>query len=923
MARLWVAGRVFVGRLRLMVRRDRLDDELRDEVRLHMDLRRQALIDGGMDPRQAEVEARRMFGNTMAIREETRDMWGFPSLDTLTQDIRYGARLLRRSPTVTIASILSLAIGIGASAGVFSLTDAMLFRSLPIRSPGELFVLQWHSGPTSPYASLSGYSGGNDAGERSTSFSLEAFRQARLQAHDAIDVIGFASLGQVNLSVNGVAGLGEATAVSGNYFDVLGLSPAQGRLLVDSDDRAEAFSAAVVSDRVWRTRFDGSPEATGRSLVINGVPFTVVGVAPPSFNGTGQVGSSPDVYVPLAANVHVFPDRGDPLDPNYWWVLMMGRLKPGLDPESARGRLDLIVKQTVRAARPELADKDLPRVEALPGAHGQLEERERLRDPLKLMSIVVGIVLLVACANVANLLLARGRARASELSVRIALGAPRRRIVRQLLTEGLILATIGSALGLLAARWIAGALLPALDVGFDPSLVGAGLNARLVAFVAVLASVCVVLFALVPALRTTDMSLTAGLHESVRGSAASHRRRGVSVTLVVAQITLSMSLVATALLLVRSVHQLGQVSPGFDPSHLLTFRLAPALNGYKAERVFEIYTTILERLRAAPGVQAASLSNYALISHGANIIVAARTDEPVVDRASAERSAFETTHLAWRMTVESRFFETMRIRINRGRTFDDRDSRTNQPMVVINRALAHQLFKTDDVVGRRFRVESRAGNPTYEIVGVCADALFSSLRESNPPTIYVPHRQQGVGAMTLEVRTAGDPLAFVPTAREIIRSVDANLPMLRVQTQEDQIAASVSRERLFATLATWLGAVALTLSAIGLYALLAYTVTLRTGEIGIRMALGANRRDVRWMIVRQSLIVAACGLGLGTAVSVAGTDLLRALLFNVEPRDSATLALSAALILVVTVSAGYMPARRASHVDPLTALRAE
>ncbi len=907
-----------VGRLRLMLHRNRLDDELRDEVGLHMDLRRQTLIDGGMDPRQAELEARCMFGNAMAIREETRDMWGFPSLDTLTQDIRYGVRLLRRSPTVTIASILSLAIGIGASAGVFSLTDAMLLRSLPVRSAGELLVLQWRSGPTSPYASLSGYSSGDDSGERSTSFSLEAFRRARLQARDAIDVIGFANLGQVNLSVNGVAGLGEATAVSGNYFDVLGLSPVQGRLLIDSDDRPEAFSAAVVSDRVWRTRFDASPEATGRSLIINGVPFTVVGVAPASFNGTGQVGSSPDVYVPLAAKDHVFPDRGNPVDPNYWWVLMMGRLKT--DPEGARGRLDLILKQTVRAARPELADKDLPRVEALPGAHGQLEERERLRDPLRLMSIVVGIVLLVACANVANLLLARGRARASELSVRIALGAPRRRIVRQLLTEGLILAACGSAVGLLAARGIAGALLPALDVGFDPAMVGAGLNVRLVGFVAALATVCVVLFALVPALRTTDMSLTAGLHESGRASAASHRRRGLSVTLVVAQITLSMILVATALLLVRSVQQLRQVNPGFDPSHVLTFRLAPSLNGYKPERVFEIYTSILERLRAAPGVEAASLSNYALISNGANIIVAARTDEPVVDRASLERSAFETTHLAWRMGVESRFFETMKIRIDRGQTFDDRDTRT---IVVINRALAHQLFKTDDVVGRRFRVESRAGNPTYEIAGVCADALFASLRKSNPPTIYVPYRQQGAGTMTLEVRTAGDPLAFVPTAREIIRTVDANLPMLRVQTQNDQIAASISRERLFATLATWLGAVALILSAIGLYGLLAYTVTLRTGEIGIRMALGANRGDVRWMIVRQSLIVAACGLGLGTAASVAATDLLRALLFNVQPRDAATLALSAVLILVVTVIAGYIPARRASHVDPLSALRAE
>jgi predicted permease len=322
-------------------------------------------------------------------------------------------------------------------------------------------------------------------------------------------------------------------------------------------------------------------------------------------------------------------------------------------------------------------------------------------------------------------------------------------------------------------------------------------------------------------------------------------------------------------------------------------------------------------------VKAATVSNQTLISNSANIIVAARTDEPVLDPRDANRPAFTAAHLAWRLAIGSHFFETMGIGIERGRAIDDHDNRGGPAVAVINRALARQLFNTDDVVGKRFRTEARSGPPSYEIVGVSTDAVYSSLRDAKKPTMYVAYRQHGTGAMTFEVRTSGDPEAFVSTAREIIRTVDANLPMFRVRTQEQQIAASLSRERLFATLATWLGAVALVLSAIGLYALLAYMVTLRAGEIGIRMALGADRGSVRWMVVRQSLLVAVCGVGCGIAASAAGTDLLRALLFQVEPRDISTLALSAVIILLVTAIAGYIPAQRASRVDPLTALRTE
>ncbi len=594
MVRLGVSLRAWIQRLASMARRDRLDDELRDEVQLHLELRRQALIDDGMDPREALGQAQRMFGNVVAIREETRDMWGFPSIDSLWQDLRYGVRLLRRSPMFTFTSILSLAIGIGASAAVFSLADRMLVQVLPVRAPEELIILRWHSGPVLPFSSLNGNASQNDDGFASTSFSLDAVRRVRTEARPLVDVFGFAGLDRVNLSIDGVADLGEAEAVSGNYFSVLGVCPTRGRPLLDADDSAEAPPAAVISDSLWKRRFAGSDSAIGGTLFVNGAAFVVVGVIPASFHGTGQVGTSPDLYVPLASRDRIVRFDDKSTDVNFWWVLMMGRLQRDVTSDQAQPRIDAIVKQSTASARPALGAKDLPRVDVASGARGQVEVREGVREPLRIMAIVVGIVLLVACANVASLLVARGRARLREVSVRIALGAPRRRIVRQLITEGVLLVAGASAGGLLAARWIAAGLLPALQQGPDPMTLAAGLSPRLIAFVAVLASGCVVLFALTPALRASDVTLVTGLHEAGRGSSSARYRGGLSAGLIVVQITMSTVLVASALLLVRSIHQLERVDLGFDARHLLLFKVDPTLNGYQDERVVQIYEDILE-----------------------------------------------------------------------------------------------------------------------------------------------------------------------------------------------------------------------------------------------------------------------------------------------------------------------------------------
>ena len=909
-------------RLASLLRRSRLDDELAEEIRSHLEMRRQALIDDGMDPRTAEYEARRLFGNVTTIREETHDMWGFPSIDTLLQDVRYGARLLGRSRMFTSVAVLSLAIGIGAAAAVFSLADAVLFRKLPVKAPDELIVLRWISGPVQAFQYLNGNSSQNDTELSSTSFSLPTFEKLRQDGAPYADLFGFAALYQVNLSIGGRAEIGTGQVVSGNYFDVLGIPPAAGRPLVVADDRAGAVPVAVISHDYWRRRFAQSPSALGQTFALNGVAFTIVGVSAEGFRGTLQVTDQPDVTIPLAMRDLVVVEEEKAADPRFWWVLAMGRLKPGITAAGAQAALDGILKNSVAAHRPDLAARDLPRLDVLSGARGQIEDSDRMRNPLITMAAVVAVVLLVACANVANLLLARGQARSREIAVRVAIGAPRSRVVRQLLTEGLLLAAFGSMLGLLVTRWMVSTLMPAL--ADSPALAQTvGINWRVLGFTALVASACSVAFGLVPALRTTDISLASGLQDRARGVIGSRRRFGLPSALVVVQVALSMLLVTGAGLLVNSVRNLERVDPGFDPSNTLIFSVDPTLNGYKGERSRGLYMTALDRLAALPGVRSASLSSHTLISGSASMSVAALPGAPAPEPGSAAATAFFESHRAWRLVVDDHFFATMRIPILRGRAFAPRDSLDAQQAAVVNSALARQLFGSDDAVGKRFKLSLRKDAPILEVIGVCADAKYTSMRREFPPTVYMSYRQQELESMTFAVKTAGDPLEIVPSVRAAMREIDPDVPLVDIQSQEGQIQRSMRQERLFAKLATLLGLVTLLLSGIGLYGLLAYSITRRTAEIGIRMALGAERHAMRWMVMQQSLRLVALGVAVGVPAAIWATRLLDAMLFGLSPTDPLTFAQAVVLMLAVSAAAAYVPARRAARVDPVIALRAE
>jgi predicted permease len=913
--------RAWLRRLSAYIFRRHLDDDLADEIQLHIELRRQALIDDGLDPREADYEARRMFGNVALKREDARDVWRFRSLETSIQDVRFGIRLLLRSPAFTIVAVLSLAIGIGATTAVFSLADAMLFRKLPVESPDDLTLFQWRSGPRDPAPFLSGNSWGDATMNVSTSFSLPTYEAFRNEAAGVARVFGFASLsGDVNLTTGRDSEVATGQLVSGNYYSTLGIRPAAGRLLLDTDDRAGAPPVAVISHAFWVRRFGGVPDTVGQTVIVNRVPVTIVGVAPRGFHGT-VIGESPSISMPLAVR-QAIDNRGRWTSPSYWWILVMARLEPGVAPDVLQTALDGVLKRTAAEGAPTLAATELPRLELLPGAQGENSVRAAGRSPLIIMASVVAMVLLVACANIANLLLVRGTVRAREVALRAAIGASRGRLVRQLLTESVLLAALGSIGGLLVASSVAVALLPALS-GSSIDAFDLRTGWRVFAFTAVVAVTCSALFGVVPALRTTRVGIGARLQESARGTSASPR--GVSLTgiLVVVQVALSVLLVIVGSLLVRSARNLQNVNTGFDATNTLLFNINLPRGGYDQPRTRIVLEQIQERLSTLPGVRSASFSHTALISGGEAIGAGLPLDAPVVAPNSPEESELRDRYRTWRLTVDDRFFETMGIAMLRGRSFSREDSATAPAVAVINRGLAEQLFGGIDVVGRQFKFSSRAYTAVVDIVGVCADAKYASLRTESPPTAYVSYRQSPAGAMTFEIKTIGDPMTVVPLARETVRDIDPHLPITSVRTQEAQIRQALMRERLMAALATVLGIVTVLLAGVGLYGMLAYSVSRRVPEIGIRLALGAEPSALRWMVIRNALVLVCAGVAIGVAAARLGTSVVESLLFGLSPTDPVTFLVAAVVMMSIALVAAYFPARRAARVDPMVALRAE
>jgi predicted permease len=902
--------RTLLRRLWFMLRRDRLDAQLKDEIEWHLERRTEELTDAGLSRPAAREAALRAFGNPTRVREESRDFWSIMTLDLLGHDIRFACRALARQPALALIAVGSLGAAMAAAIAVFGLANAVLFDRLPVPDPDRLVVLRWVAGSQPPFESLDGWSSSDDRESTSTSFSYAGFLAARDEVRGKADVFGFADLYQVHVGAGSEPPqIATGQVVSGNYYSALGLRPVVGRFITVEDDRPDAEPVAVVSHAFWTARLGARPDVSGLVVRINGVPTTVVGVAPKGFNGTRQVGETSDVSMPLALRDRFVREPGDQraqTDPQWWWVIMMARVAPGLAPPAIQPAIEAGVKGTFETHKNAAGPF---RVELLDGSRGMPEERASLVEPITIMAAIVALVVLIACTNLANLLLARGAARDREVALRLALGASRGHIVRQLLVESIIIGLLAAAAGVAAAMWLASGLLPALQL--EANGLELATNGRVLAFAAACALLCAVLFGVAPAWRGSGVQPVRGLKEGSAGNRVPRLR--LARVLLVAQVALSVVILVVAGLLWRTLHNLEQVSPGFNARGILTFRVDPTKNGYEEGRIRTLYSTLLERLRALPGVERASFSHHGLLYGWSS-----RSSVETLEGRKLSRDIDVI-----RLIVDKDFFDTVGIPIIAGRNFTGLEQKSDLRQVLISREFARTGFNSEAPIGRQFQLGTQPDAPRYEVIGVVGDARVVRLKDPAPPTVYFSYRQEITFAVVFVLKTSVPPERLSDAVRTTVASIDPDLPVARLRTQEAQLAASLQRERLFARLAAAFAGLALALACIGLYGLMAYAVSRRTPEIGIRMALGAARGRVLRMIVGDACRLMVIGLAIGLGAAIASGRYLENQLFGLTPSDPSTQALAIALLAMVSLAAAYLPARRASRVDPLIALKSE
>ena len=849
----------------------------------------------------------------------------------MLKDLRHAVRLLWQARGWTTIVVLSLALGIGANTAIFSAVNARLLISLPVQKPEELVRFRY-AGRNDMVTSSSGYgflSKTQDGMDVRATFSYPMYQQFVADNKTMTDLLACAPFGRVSVFVDGQAEIANAFISSGNYYQLLGVTARIGRTILPADDQPTATPVAVISSKYWHSRFGTDPAVVGKAIKVNNVPITIVGVIAPHFFGIQQpVANPPDISLPLSldAQLSTGPPSTDPprlSQATYWWLQVMGRLKPGASPAQVQGNLEGVFQHTARsgleAYLKSLPDEErsrsynrsrteVPRLLVERGGRGMYDVSTNEYRSVMILAVVVGLVLLIVCANVANLLLSRATTRRKELSVRLSLGATRGRLVRQLLTESLLLATLGGALGIVVGYWGKQLLPGAADVPrpFDW---------RVLTFVLAVSGVTGLLFGILPALRGTGMNVNSALKETGRGVVGS--RSWASKILLAVQVAISLVLLVGAGLFLRTLTNLRHVDIGFNPQNLLLFRINPSLNRYDEKRTLALYREMLDRLGAVPGVSAVAMSAPALLSgsvNGTSIFVHGRTYAPDVrDRDNNIN----------RLVVSPNFFEVMGIPVLSGRGVTVRDSETAPKVVVINQAAAKKYFANENPVGQRMGSNLETASQ-LEIVGVVRDVKYDSVRDAAPPTMFVPYMQTRVGSPVFEVRTAQSAAGAVTGAvREAVRQIDQNLPMMDVSTQLEQVEMRFQQEKFFAQAYTLFGVVALLLASLGLFGLMSYNVARRTNEIGIRMALGAQRHDVLRLVMRESMLLVIIGVAAGLAIALFAGRFVATLLYGVPPTDALALALAIFVMIVVSAIAGYIPARRASRVDPMVALHYE
>jgi predicted permease len=908
------------------------ESEIIEELKLHLEERYEELLRNGITPAEAERQTRAELSAHEMLAHELRQIEQretsipitssgskFHLVADLWQDVRHALRLLRKSPGFTLVTVITLALGIGANTAIFTLINTLMLRALPVKEPHEL-VLFRINGPFVPAPAT-------------YNFSYPLYEMFVDQTRSFTGVIAANSVGRARLIINDQASDGRAESVqqqrvSGNFFAVLGVSAVKGRIITESDDSTSTQPVAVISYEYWQRRFGLDPNIIGRSVTVNNTALTIIGVTPPGFFGF-DVGARPELWWPIKA----IPD------PNLqrtgsWWLRVIGRLRPGMSSAQAQAEVDAIFRRQIddEAANANWTSAEQRRnhferhtlLEA--GATGYTGLRRQFRQPLLILMVAVGSVLLIACINVANLILARAATRRKEIAIRIALGASRFRLLRQLLTESILLSVFGGIAGLIVARICVGVLTTYLPEQSQSAL-DVAVDTRVLLFTLGVSVLTGIFFGLTPAWQTTRQSLTAALKDQTRAS-AEPSRLAVNKLLIVAQVSLSLFLLIGAGLFMRTLRNLRTMEVGMNYENIVQFSLDMG-TAYSPQQRSDFYKRVLERLESLPGAHSATLLYFSLLSGDSISYNVTTPGFPESPEVSTECDA---------MAVGPRFFETMKMPILAGRDFDPQDERPIPPAkgdakpgtvaeaqplsAVINQSMARFFYRDQDPIGKRFSI--KGSKQEFEVVGVTQDSKYEDLREQTPRIYYVYYFQQPQRtSVTFQLRTDTKASDFGRGIQQLVSEMDRQVQVVGLKTMADVVDQSLMQERFIAQSATAFSLVALVLACIGLYGVTSNAVNRRTNEIGIRMALGAKTHDVVKLVMQEVLLLVGLGAAIGLLAAFATMRLVSNLLFGIRPTDPLTIAFATLLLIMVAALAGYLPARRASHMDPLIALRAE
>ncbi len=944
-------------------RRSRVEHDMDEELRAHIVNRAADLENSGVPPTEALRRAHLEFGGYQKYKEEIRDSVGVNFIESAIQDIRYALRMLRKSPGFTAVAILTLALGIGANTAIFSLIDGVLLRSLPVKAPQQLVVFSWsaHAKPT--YKDGSGSSGYGDC-SGGCSFSVPLFHTMEAQAKTFSGMAAFAGPIDVDITGNGAASIAQGTYVSGDFFSTLGVNTFIGRPLTASDNAPSASPAIVLSYAYWVRAFGSDRSVIGRTVQLDNTTATIIGVTDPHFTNLTP-GKTQDFFMPLSLADRVkgewWGHQERLSDPSEWWVVMLGRLKPGVSIGQAQAAATTVFRNVMlHGSTPVFKETDEPEIH-LELAHAVLTgETSYIAPMLYVIMSIVAFILLIACANVAGLTLARSASRQKEMAVRLALGAGRSRIIRQLLTESVLLSLTGGVLGIFFAIWGVDAISNLFSRGAEhpfPFIVAP--DWRVLAFTIVITFMTGILFGLAPALRNSRIDLTPTLKEaasSLPGNAThSARWLHLSDALVIAQVALSIIVLIGTGLLVRTLHNLRDINPGFDARNVLLFNIDPTIAGYTDQQTQQLYSNLQQRFQALPGVISVSYSEDALLDGGISGDAVHLDGTPPKQNVNTDE-----------LTVGLNFFSTMHIPILAGRGFTSADFavaiaantaqetrgaawRANNAApspalaaalasaeqaythsapvpILVNEMFARKYLPKQNPIGLHMGgpqssdYEVQHPSPGYTIIGIASDTKYGQPRRDIVPIMFVPLISNEA---YFELRTAGNPTLLVKNVCEIVSHVANNLPLTQVRTQTEQIEVMLFQERLMSKLSTFFAAVALLLACIGLYGLLSYEVARRTRELGIRMALGAQTRDLLRLVIGQGILLVLIGTAIGIAGALGVTRFMSSMLYGIHADDPATFAGVAILLTLVALLACYIPARRAMRVDPIIALRYE